>query len=87
MDEPAAPPKNLRFATSNEVSDALAHALRFNRRNRSSDADEIQARITAGHPVRCLEMSGLVLIRRPPRQAHSSADFGLHLPSPYLLKE
>jgi hypothetical protein len=87
MNELAAPPKDLRLATSDEVSDALTHALWFNGRTRSRDADEIQARITAGHPLRCLEMSGFVLMRRPPQQEHSSADFGPHLPSPYPLSD
>ncbi len=87
MDQPAIPPANLRLATSDEVSDALAHALRFNGRKRSHTADEMQARITADHLLKCLEMSGFVLMRKPPRQAHSSADFGLKLPSPYPLKD
>ncbi len=67
--EPAVP-NCLRLATFDEVSDALAHALRSNGRKRPGDADEMQARVTAGHLLRCLEMSGFVLMRRPPLGNH-----------------
>ena len=87
MDEPAPPPPNLRLATQDEVSDALAHALRFNGRKRSHNSDEMQARIVAGHLLQCLEMSGFVLMRKPPRRAHSGADLGLKPARPYPLKD
>ena len=77
-------PNNLRLATSDGVSDALAHALRFNRRKRQHDADEMQARITAGHLLRCLEMSGFVLMRRPPLGNHGA---GLEWAKPSRLKD
>jgi hypothetical protein len=47
----------------------------------------MQARIKAGHLLNCLEMSGFVLMRKPPRPAHSSAGMGMKLPSPYPLKD
>ena len=84
MTAPASPQNNLRLATHDEVSDALAHALRFNGRKRSRDADEMQARITAGHLLRCLEMSGFVLMRRPPIASHG---VGLQWAKPSRLKD
>ena len=78
MDEP----RNLRPATSDEALDVLAHALRFNGRKRARDADEIQARISAGHLLRCLDMSGFVLMKKPPARPHSGATMGLYPAKP-----
>ena len=82
MGEPATPPTNLRLA-SDEVSDALAHALRFNGRKRYGTADEMQSRITADHLLKCLEMSVFVLMRKPPTRVHCGADLGLKPVRPY----
>jgi hypothetical protein len=88
MNEPDKPSPNLRLATNDEVSDALAHALRFNGRKRSHDSDELQARITAGHLLRSLEMSGFVLMKKPPAASYSGETMGLKpAASAYPLKD
>ena len=80
-------PSNLRPASRDEISDALAHALRYDGRKRWRQADDLQARIAADHLLRCLEMSGFVLLRKPPTRMHSWSDLGMQPPSPYPLKD
>ena len=67
----------LRPATTDEIADALAFALRFDGRKRVHHGDELMARITAERPVRHLERSGL---RRNGKAAlaaaHDPADAG-----------
>ncbi len=56
----------LRPATAEEVADSLIFSLRFSRRKRVHDADDLMARITAERLVKHLEISGFVVLRRPP---------------------
>ncbi len=60
----------LRPATAQEVAETLTSALRFDDRERARPADEFMARITAERMVQHLELSGFVLMRRPPETAH-----------------
>ncbi len=58
----------LRPATTDEIADALAFALRFDGRKRVHHGDELMARITAERPVRHLERSDFVVMAKPPLQ-------------------
>jgi hypothetical protein len=51
---------------ADDVTDALAFALRFDGRKRTHAADELMARITAQRLVEHLERSGYIIMRRPP---------------------
>ena len=73
-------PPNLRPATADEVADCLAHALQYNGRKRFRGAEHFQARMTADHLFRALELSGFVLMRKPPAPPHSSTTFGMKVP-------
>ena len=53
-------------ASTDDVKDALAFALRFDGRKRTHSGDELMARITAEHLVKHLERSGFVVMRKPP---------------------
>ena len=53
-------------ASTDDVKDALAFALRFDGRKRTHSGDELMARITAERLVKHLERSGFVVIRKPP---------------------
>ncbi len=53
-------------AKPEDLRDALAFALTFDGRKRFRQADELTARIAAEHLVRHLELSGFVVLRRPP---------------------
>ena len=57
---------NLRPATTDEIQDTLAFALRFHGRKRVHDADDVMAQITAERLVRHLERSGFVVMKRLP---------------------
>jgi len=59
-------PAQLRLATPDEVADTLSFALRFDGRKRIHQADEMMARIVADRLVKHLELSGFVLMKRPP---------------------
>ena len=49
-----------------DLADAIAFALRFNRRKRFHQGDEFMARITAEHITRYLENAGYVVMKKPP---------------------
>ncbi len=66
-------PAPLRPATSDEIAQSLAFALRYNGRKRVHDADDIMARITAERLVRHLQQSGFVLMKAPPGVASTTA--------------
>ena len=53
-------------ATAEDIADSIAFALRFDGRKRTTTGDEFMARITAQRLVRHLELSGFVLMKRPP---------------------
>jgi hypothetical protein len=55
----------LRPATTEEIADSIAFALRYEGRKRVTHADEMMARITADRLVRHLRRSGFVVMRQP----------------------
>ena len=55
----------LRPATTEEIADSIAFALRYEGRKRVNHADEMMARITADRLVRHLQRSGFVVMRLP----------------------
>ena len=63
MDDPSDP--KLLPVTSDELEQAVSHALRFDGRKQFKQAGEIMGKITAAHLVRCLEQGGFVVMRRP----------------------
>jgi hypothetical protein len=65
-DEPKLTP-----ATTDDLAQALAHGLRFNERKKFYQGDELMARITAEHLIKHLELSGFVVMRRPPAPGHN----------------
>jgi hypothetical protein len=60
------PAEHLLPASSEDLAAALAFALRFQRRKRTHNADEIMAEIVAKRLVEHLERAGFVVMRRPP---------------------
>ena len=62
----------LHPATTDEVADALAYALRFQGRKRARSADEYMAKITAERLVAHLEQAGFVVMKKPPAKAAST---------------
>ncbi len=67
-------PETLRQATSEELAEALAFALRYEGRKRVHDGDRLAAEIAAARLVRHLERSGFVVMKRPPAIAHTASD-------------
>lgn len=65
MSMPAHDP-NLRPTTPEEVTDALAFALRFSGRKRIHQAGEFMAQITAQRLIEHLRQSGFVVMKKPP---------------------
>ena len=59
----------LRPATTEEIADSIAFALRYEGRKRVTHADEMMARITADRLVRHLRGSGFVVMREPGARA------------------
>jgi hypothetical protein len=53
-------------ASSDDLADALAFALRYSGRKRTHDASEIMAAIVAKRLVEHLERSGFVFMKKPP---------------------
>jgi hypothetical protein len=53
-------------ASSDDLADALAFALRYSGRKRTHDAGEMMAAIVAKRLVEHLERSGLVVMKKPP---------------------
>jgi hypothetical protein len=70
MPDEATPPTP---ADPDDVRRALAFALTFDGRRRFRHAEELAARITAEHLARYLEMAGFVVMKRPPREGHSTS--------------
>jgi hypothetical protein len=62
----------LRPATTEEIADSLAFALRYDGRKRVNHADEMMARITAERLIRHLKESGFVVMKQPSAQALST---------------
>ena len=56
----------LRPATTDELVETLAFALRYNGRKRGHDADEIMAKWVAERLVKYLEMHRFVIMKKPP---------------------
>ena len=56
----------LRPATADEIAESLSFSLRYAGRKRVHDIDEIMSRITAERLVKHLEVSGFVILRKPP---------------------
>ena len=54
----------LRPATTEEIADSIAFALRYEGRKRVNHADEMMAPITADRLVRHLRRSGFVVMRQ-----------------------
>ena len=63
---------NLRAVIPQKVADTLSFALRFDNHKRVHYVDDFRAQITAERIVRHLEMSGFVLLRKPPVPAHAA---------------
>ena len=67
------PMLDLRPATSDEIAEALAFALRYEGRRRVHDADLAMGRITAERLVRHLQRSGFVVMKAPAGAAPTTA--------------
>ena len=65
-------PQPLRPADPDDLRQALAHALTFDGRKQFKTGGEMMAKITAEHLARHLETAGFVVMKRPPRQGHST---------------
>jgi hypothetical protein len=63
---PAGMPPDLQPATSQDIADALAFALRYSGRKRVHDSAEIMAAIVAKRLVEHLDRCGFVVLRKPP---------------------
>ncbi len=66
--------QNLRPAIRDELTKSLAFALRYNGRKRVHSADEVMAQITAEQLIEHLELSGYVVMCRPPLDAHGAPE-------------
>jgi hypothetical protein len=64
---------DLRRATSEDVEQALAFALTHDGRKSYRLSSEAMARIVAAHLLRHLEISGFVLMKRPPASNPTTA--------------
>lgn len=65
-----------RPADPDDLRQLLAFALTFDGRRQFKTSGEMMARITAEHLVRHLEQSGYVVMKRRPRQGHSTSGLG-----------
>jgi hypothetical protein len=73
---------SLRPATRDELRDALGYALRFNRRGKAHrHALEDMARIAADVLIEHLELSGFVVMKKPPAVSHAARPGQAHSPS------
>jgi hypothetical protein len=61
-------------AATDDLEQALAHALRFDGRKQFKVSGESMARISAAHLVEYLRQSGFVVMRKPPTPPHSDTD-------------
>jgi hypothetical protein len=71
---PDQPP--LRPADPDDFRRSLAFALTFDGRRQFKTSGEMMAQITAEHLARHLEMSGYVIMKRPPGPGHSTPSTG-----------
>ena len=62
----------LRPADPDDFRRSLAFALTFDGRRQFKTSGEMMAQITAEHLARHLEMSGYVIMKRPPGPGHST---------------
>ena len=69
-------PDRLTPATPEDLADALAFALRFDRGKRKHDAGEMMARIVAERLVRYLDGAGFVVMKKPPAVGASAVGRG-----------
>lgn len=69
-DAPRPDAAQLRPAEPEDVTQALAFALRYRGRKRVDTAGEAMARITAERVVEHLRQSGFVVMKKPPLSAH-----------------
>ncbi len=69
-------PERLTPATPEDIADALAFALRFDRGKRKHDADDFMARIVAKRLVEYLDGAGFVVMKKPPVPGHSALGRG-----------
>jgi hypothetical protein len=74
--------RTLTPASSAELEQALAHALRFDGRRAFKLSGESMAQITAVHLAACLRQSGFVVMKAPPAVAHSYNPGGDGAPEP-----
>ena len=58
--------RSLTPASSEEIADAIAFALRYSGRKPVDDLSEMMAAIVAKRLARHLERSGFVVMKRPP---------------------
>lgn len=68
--------RTLHPATTAELEESLAFALRYAGKKRIHTADEFMARMTAERLVQHLEQSGFVVLKRPPARASSTSNHG-----------
>jgi hypothetical protein len=68
------PPEHLTPATTDDIEQALAFALRYDGRRRFDHALEFMARITAAHLVAHLTRSGYVVMHKPPAWSCACGD-------------
>jgi hypothetical protein len=73
-------PPEPRLASSEEVADAIAFALRYEGRKRVTHADEMMARITADRLVRHLSAAGFVVMKAPPATAPTTSTMPTSVP-------
>ena len=69
-------------ASSDDLADALAFALRYSGRKRVNDAGEMMARIVAERLVEALDRAGFVIMQRPPMAGGAAIGFGARDPKP-----
>ena len=70
------PDEKLTPADPEDLTRALAFALRFEGRKRWHDADELMANIVARRLIRYLERARCVTMKRPPLGGHSQVARG-----------
>jgi hypothetical protein len=66
-------PNRLAAATSDDLADALAFALRFDDRKRKHDAGEFMAKIVARRLFELLDRASFVALRKPSAVGDASA--------------
>jgi hypothetical protein len=59
-------------ATPEDLSQALAFALKFDGRRRIHTGDDLMAKLMAEHLVKYLASAGYVVMKKPPTRGHSA---------------